>query len=73
MPISFTGASMKYKVGDRVICTNENLIRNVGEIYIISYIMGSGWIVVSDPKRGFDFPLAFGEFLLYSSLIKELI
>jgi hypothetical protein len=63
---------MNYKVGDKIIVTNKNLIRNVGEIYIITYIMGA-WVVVSDPKRGFDFPLAFGEFLLYSSLIKELI
>lgn len=63
---------MNYKVGDKIIVTNKNLIKDVGEIYTIKYLLSNRWIVVHDFQKGFDFPIAIGEFVLYSDLVGEL-
>jgi hypothetical protein len=63
---------MNYKVGDKIIVTNKNLIKDVGEIYTIKYLLSNRWVVVHDFQKGFDFPIAVGEFVLYSDLVGEL-
>lgn len=62
----------EFKIGDKIIITNENLQKDFGSVHKIKYMLSTRWVVVHDFDRGFDFPIAIGEFVLYSDLVGEL-
>ena len=63
---------MNYKVGDKIIITDRTFSKDHGVVYKIKYLISNRWVVVHHFERGYDFPIAIGQFVLYSDLVGEL-